>query len=70
MENVKEILLEAGYAFGNIIKTTCFLKDMKDFETFNSVYAKYFTRCPVRSCVAVWEIPKDVLCEVENTAYK
>jgi len=70
MENIKAILDEAGYTFADVVKTTCFLKDMKDFETFNAVYAQYFTGRPARSCVAVCEIPKDVLCEVEITAYK
>ena len=70
MENIKAVLEEAGYCFGDVVKTTCFLKDMKDFAVFNEVYGKYFTECPARSCVAVREIPKDVLCEVEITAYK
>lgn len=70
MENIKAVLEEAGYCFGDVVKTTCFLKDMKDFAAFNEVYGKYFTECPARSCVAVREIPKDVLCEVEITAYK
>lgn len=70
MENIKAVLEEAGYDFGDVVKTTCFLKDMKDFAAFNEVYGKYFTESPARSCVAVREIPKDVLCEVEITAYK
>lgn len=70
MENIKAVLEEAGYCFEDVVKTTCFLKDMKDFAAFNEVYGKYFTGCPARSCVAVREIPKDVLCEVEITAYK
>lgn len=70
MENVKAILEAAGYAFEDVVKVTCYLKDMKDFESFNAVYAEYFTNHPARSCVAVREIPKDVLCEVEITAYK
>lgn len=70
MENIKAVLEEAGYDFGDVVKTNCFLKDMKDFAAFNEVYGNYFTECPARSCVAVREIPKDVLCEVEITAYK
>lgn len=70
MENIKAVLEQAGYGFGDVVKTTCFLKDMKDFAAFNEVYEKYFTECPARSCVAVREIPKGVLCEVEITAYK
>lgn len=70
MENIKAVLEEAGYCFEDVVKTTCFLKDMKYFAAFNEVYGKYFTECPARSCVAVREIPKGVLCEVEITAYK
>ena len=69
MENVGAILKEAGYTFGDVVKTTCFLADMADFAAFNSVYEKYFTHRPARSCVAVRQLPKDVLCEVEVTAY-
>lgn len=70
MENIRAVLDAAGYTFEDVVRTTCFLKDMKDFAEFNSVYGEYFTNCPARSCVAVREIPKDVLCEVEITAYK
>lgn len=70
MENVKAVLEEAGYTFDDVVKTTCFIKDMGDFASFNEVYGDYFTNHPARSCVAVKEIPKDVLCEVEITAYK
>ena len=46
-----------------------FLADMADFAAFNEVYAKYFTQNPARSCVAVKDLPKGVLCEVEVIAY-
>ena len=52
------------------LKTLCFLADMKDFAAFNEVYAKYFTSKPARSCVAVRELPKGVLCEIEAIAAK
>lgn len=68
MENISSILKEAGTRFENVIKTTCFLKNMEDFSAFNEVYGKYFTSKPARSCVAVRELPKDVLCEVEVIA--
>ena len=68
MENVGEILREAGTNFENVIKTTCFLAQMEDFSAFNSVYEQYFTGKPARSCVAVKELPKSVLCEVEVIA--
>lgn len=68
MKNVGEILKEAGTDYESVVKTTCFLADMSDFAAFNSVYEKYFTGKPARSCVAVKELPKKVLCEVEVTA--
>ena len=66
--NVKGILEANGLTFDNVVKTTCFLADMKDFAAFNGVYAKYFVSKPARSCVAVKEVPKGVLCEIEVTA--
>jgi 2-iminobutanoate/2-iminopropanoate deaminase len=68
MKNINAILQAAGISFGNVIKTTCFLKNMDDFAAFNEVYAEYFTGKPARSCVAVAKLPKDVLCEVEIIA--
>lgn len=70
MKNVGAVLKEAGMTFEDVVKTTCFISDMKDFGAFNEVYAKYFTGKPARSCVAVKEIPKKVLCEVEVVAIK
>lgn len=69
MKNVGEILKEAGTDYENVVKTTCFLADMADFAAFNAVYEQYFTQKPARSCVAVKQLPKDVLCEVEVIAY-
>lgn len=68
MKNVGEILKEAGTDYESVVKTTCFLADMSDFAAFNSVYEEYFTGKPARSCVAVKELPKKVLCEVEVIA--
>jgi 2-iminobutanoate/2-iminopropanoate deaminase len=69
MKNVGAILAEAGADYTKVVKTTCFLADMADFAAFNAVYEKYFTEKPARSCVAVKQLPKNVLCEVEVTAY-
>ena len=68
MKNVGAILKEAGVGFENVVKTTCFLAEMADFAAFNSVYEKYFTGQPARSCVAVKQLPKNVLVEVEVIA--
>ncbi len=68
MKNLAAILAEAGTGFENAVKTTCYLKNMSDFAAFNTIYGKYFTEKPARSCVAVKELPKDVLVEVEVIA--
>ena len=68
MKNLAAILKEAGYGFEDAVKTTCFLKNMSDFAAFNEIYGNYFTQKPARSCVAVKELPKDVLVEVEVIA--
>lgn len=69
MKNISAILEAAGLSFTNVIKTTCFIKDMNDFAAFNEIYAEYFTGKPARSCVEVARLPKDVLCEVEIIAF-
>lgn len=68
MKNIGAILEAAGITYQNVIKTTCFLKNMDDFAAFNEVYAEYFTGKPARSCVQAAKLPKDVLCEVEVIA--
>lgn len=68
MKNISEVLKAADAGFEQVVKTTCFLADMADFAAFNEVYAQYFTQKPARSCVAVKQLPRDVLCEVEIIA--
>lgn len=67
-ENLKAVLTEAGSSFDKVVKTVCFLADINDFAAFNEVYGTYFTSKPARSCVAVKDLPKGVLCEVELIA--
>lgn len=67
-KNVGAILEAAGSGYDKVIKTTCFLADIADFAAFNEVYAKYFISKPARSCVAVRDLPKGVLCEIEAVA--
>ena len=69
-KNVAAIMEAAGVGMENVVKTTCFLADIADFVAFNEVYAKYFTSKPARSCVAVKDLAKGVLCEVEAIAVK
>ena len=59
-----------GADYSKVVKTTCFLADMGDFAAFNEVYAQYFISKPARSCVAVKDLPKGVLCEIEAIAVK
>jgi 2-iminobutanoate/2-iminopropanoate deaminase len=69
--NIKAILAEAGLTIANVVKTTVFLADMNDFGAMNAVYADNFTASfPARSAVAVKELPKQVLVEIEVIAAK
>ena len=66
--NVAAVLAAAGSDATRVIKTTCFIADMADFAAFNEVSAKFFTSKPARSCCAVRQLPKNVLCEIEAIA--
>jgi len=68
IKNLDAVLEAAGSSFAKVVKTTCFLADMGDFAAFNEVYAKYFTGKPARSTVAVKQLPKSVLVEIEAVA--
>lgn len=71
MENLGAILKEAGYDFGNIVKTTIFLTDMKNFAAVNEVYGKYFdSDFPARETVAVSGLPLGVNVEISVVAVK
>ncbi len=67
-KNIQELLAASGSAISKVVKTTCFLKNMEDFAAFNGVYEKYFVSKPARSCVAVKELPKNVLVEIDTVA--
>lgn len=67
-ENLKAVVEAAGTDMSKVVKTVCFLADINDFSAFNEIYGKYFTSKPARSCVAVKDLPKGVLCEVELIA--
>lgn len=68
MQNLGAVLSASGSSFEKAVKTTCFLAEIADFSAFNEVYGKYFTTKPARSCVAVKDLPKGVLVEVEVIA--
>lgn len=67
-ENLKAVVEAAGTTMDKVVKTVCFLADINDFGKFNEIYGTYFTSKPARSCVAVKDLPKGVLCEVEVIA--
>lgn len=68
MNNLGRVLEACGSDLSQVIKTTCFIRDMNDFAKFNEVYSRYITQKPARSCVAVKELPKQALVEVEVVA--
>lgn len=68
IKNISEVLKAANMDFENVVKTTCFLAEIADFAKFNSIYEKYFISKPARSCVAVKDLPKGALAEIEIIA--
>lgn len=71
MKNIGYILTEAGYGYGDVVKSTIFIKDMNDFATINAIYAKYYTHdMPARSTVEVSKLPLGVQVEIETIAVK
>ncbi len=68
IKNVEAILKAGGSDLSKVVKTTCFLSDIKDFGAFNEVYARYFVSSPARICVEVSAIPKNALVEIEVVA--
>ena len=70
MKNIDGVLKAAGYTVDDVVKTTCFLSDINNFAAFNEVYGKYLTSKPARSCMAVMDLPKAALVEVEVIANK
>jgi len=68
--NLQAILSAAGSSFRQVVKATCYLKDMNDFKAFNEVYASYFPdQKPARTTVEVARLPMDVLVEIDLIAY-
>ena len=70
IKNIGAILAAAEFSYENVVKTTCFLKDIGDFSVFNEIYARYFISNPARSCVEVSALPKGALVEIEVIAAK
>lgn len=69
LENLKNVLEAGGSALSKVVKTTVFIKDMKDFARINEIYSGFFfAPFPARSCVEVARLPKDALIEIEAIA--
>ncbi len=68
MKNISGVLSAAEMTFADVLKTTCFLTDLKDFAEFNKIYGEFFVSKPARSCVIVAALPKNALVEIEVIA--
>ncbi|HLJ32351.1 MAG TPA: RidA family protein [Ktedonobacteraceae bacterium] len=69
LQNVQAVLASAGTSLANVVKTTVFLTSMSDFQAMNAVYANFFSGvAPARSTVAVAELPRKALVEIECIA--
>lgn len=71
LTNLRAVLVAGGADLSTVVKTTVFLKDMRDFQAFNAVYAEFFQEpFPARSCVQVAALPKDSRVEIEAVAVR
>lgn len=71
LNNIKAILLAAGYTLDNVVKSTCLLSDMSDFKAMNEVYSQFYTADqPARAAYAVKGLPLGALIEIETIAVK
>ncbi len=71
MKNIDVILKEAGYAFADVVKSTCLLSDMANFADMNAVYGKFYAENPpARAAYAVKGLPLGVMVEIETIAMK
>lgn len=70
LQNLQAVLTSAGSSLASVVKTTVFLAHMSDFQAMNAVYSSYFTGiAPARSTVAVAELPRKALVEIECVAF-
>ena len=71
MDNIKALLAEMGLDFSDVVKSTCYLKDMDDFKAFNEVYASYLPEpYPARTTIQAARLPLDILVEIEVIAQR
>lgn len=70
-KNIGAILVEAGYNFSDVVKSTCLLSDMANFKAMNEVYGRYYAEnAPARAAYAVKDLPMGALIEIETIAVK
>lgn len=71
LKNIGAILTEAGYAYSDVVKSTCLLNDMSDFKAMNEIYGRFYPENPpARAAYAVKSLPMGVLIEIETIAAK
>jgi len=71
MKNTGAILDAAGYSFGHVVKSTCLMEDMNNFQAMNAVYAKYYPENPpARAAYGVVRLPLGAMIEIETIAVK
>ena len=71
MKNIEAILKAASCTFSNVVKSTCLLSDMADFQAMNQVYSEYYPEDqPARAAFAVKELPLGALIEIETIAVR
>lgn len=71
LNNIVSILKEAGYTIDNVVKSTCLLSDMNDYQEMNEIYGKYYSiNPPARAAYGVVKLPLNSLIEIETIAIK
>jgi len=69
MKNIGAILAEAGYAYADVVKSTCLLSDMDNFAAMNEVYGRYYPEnSPARAAYSVVKLPLGAMIEIETIA--
>jgi 2-iminobutanoate/2-iminopropanoate deaminase len=71
MKNIGAILEASGYSYSDVVKSTCLLSDMNDFQAMNGVYSRFYPEDPpARAAFAVKELPLGALIEIETIAMR
>lgn len=71
MENLKNIIIAAGFTMNDVVKCSIFLKDLNNFSAVNQIYASYFSKTPpARETVEISRLPMDAIVEISCIAIK